>query len=79
MRKPKPPEGGKTVRHMTRLLRSDCSGPGITRRGRGRGFEYLYADGGRVTDPASVPELIAGEWLDVKIGKRRREIGRLQQ
>ena len=40
--------------------------------------------GGGVTDqrrrgsriPASVPEPIAGEWLDVRIGKRRREIGR---
>ena len=29
-----------------------------------------------VTDPALVPELVAGEWLDVRIGKRRREIGR---
>jgi DNA topoisomerase I len=36
---------------MTRLLRSDCSGPGILRRGRGRGFEYLDEDGRRVTDP----------------------------
>jgi tyrosyl-tRNA synthetase len=33
-------------------------------------------NGTRVTDPAFVPEPIAGEWLDVRIGKRRREIGR---
>jgi len=33
-------------------------------------------NGVRVTDPAFVPETIAGEWLDVRIGKRRREIGR---
>ena len=33
-------------------------------------------NGSRVTDPATVPEPIAGEWLDVRIGKRRREIGR---
>jgi tyrosyl-tRNA synthetase len=33
-------------------------------------------NGVRVTDPATVPEPIAGEWLDVRIGKRRREIGR---
>jgi tyrosyl-tRNA synthetase len=33
-------------------------------------------DGTRVSDPAFVPELIAGEWLDVRIGKRRRAIGR---
>jgi hypothetical protein len=29
--------------------------------------------------PAAVPDLIAGEWLDVKIGKRRREIGRAER
>ena len=34
-------------------------------------------NGVRVTDPAHVPEPIAGEWLDVRIGKKRREIGRL--
>jgi tyrosyl-tRNA synthetase len=34
-------------------------------------------NGERVADPTLVPELIAGEWLDVRIGKRRREIGRL--
>jgi tyrosyl-tRNA synthetase len=33
-------------------------------------------NGQRITDPAAVPEPIAGEWLDVRIGKRRREIGR---
>ncbi len=35
-------------------------------------------NGVRVSDPAFVPEPIAGEWLDVRIGKRRREIGRRQ-
>jgi DNA topoisomerase I len=30
---------------MTRLRRSDCSGPGITRRRRGRGFSYILPDG----------------------------------
>jgi tyrosyl-tRNA synthetase len=31
-----------------------------------------------ITDPAApLPEPIAGEWWDVRIGKRRREIGRL--
>ncbi len=34
-------------------------------------------NGERVAYPAFVPEPIAGEWLDVRIGKRRREIGRL--
>jgi tyrosyl-tRNA synthetase len=36
----------------------------------------VTVNGERVTDPATVPELVAGEWLDVRIGKRRREIGR---
>jgi tyrosyl-tRNA synthetase len=35
-------------------------------------------NGERVTDPATVPSPVAGEWLDVRIGKRRREIGRLR-
>jgi tyrosyl-tRNA synthetase len=38
----------------------------------------VTVNGTRVTDAAFVPELVAGEWLDVRIGKRRREIGRLQ-
>ena len=34
-------------------------------------------NGTRITDPeAPVPEPIAGEWLEVRLGKRRREIGR---
>jgi tyrosyl-tRNA synthetase len=33
-------------------------------------------NGQRVDDPAFVPNPVAGEWLDVRIGKRRREIGR---
>ena len=36
----------------------------------------VTVNGARVTDPAAVPEPIGGEWLDVRIGKRRREIGR---
>ena len=35
---------------MARLRRSDCAGVGFTRRRRGRGFEYLDADGARVDD-----------------------------
>ena len=34
-------------------------------------------NGERVSDPMFVPQPIAGEWLEVRIGKRRREIGRL--
>jgi DNA topoisomerase IB len=56
---------------MTRLRRSDCSGPGITRRGRGRGFEYLDQYGQRVDDPevlARIRELgIPPAWKDVWI------------
>jgi tyrosyl-tRNA synthetase len=37
----------------------------------------LTINGQRITDPvAAVPEPIAGEWLEVRLGKRRREIGR---
>jgi DNA topoisomerase I len=43
---------------MPRLRRSDCSAPGIARRRRGRGFEYLDADGRRIDDP-EVMERIA--------------------
>jgi hypothetical protein len=36
-------------------------------------------NGVRITDPGHIPEPIAGEWLEVRIGKKRREIGRLQR
>ena len=56
---------------MTRLLRSDCSGPGISRRGRGRGFEYRDDEGRPLTDPedlARIHELgIPPAWRDVWI------------
>jgi tyrosyl-tRNA synthetase len=38
----------------------------------------LTVNGHRVTDATAVPELIGGRWLDVRIGKRRREIGRVR-
>ncbi|HSK14955.1 MAG TPA: hypothetical protein VK915_02170 [Gaiellaceae bacterium] len=44
---------------MPRLRRVDCSGPGISRRRRGRGYEYLDAEGMRVED-ADVLERIRG-------------------
>jgi tyrosyl-tRNA synthetase len=37
----------------------------------------VTVNGDRVADPSAVPQLVDGEWLDVRIGKRRREIGRL--
>ncbi len=43
---------------MARLRRSNCAAPGIARRGRGRGFEYLDSDGERIDDP-QVHERIA--------------------
>ena len=39
----------------------------------------VTVNGERVSDPAFIPEPVGGEWLDVRIGKRRREIGRLQR
>jgi tyrosyl-tRNA synthetase len=54
----------------------------VASRGEARrliGGGGVVVNGTRVTDPTAVPELVAGEWLDVKIGKRRREIGRLER
>ena len=39
----------------------------------------VTVNGERVNDPDARPEPIAGEWLDVRIGKRRREIGRARR
>jgi DNA topoisomerase I len=40
---------------VPRLKRSDCSGPGILRRRRGRGFEYLDSESGeRIEDPETL-------------------------
>jgi DNA topoisomerase-1 len=56
---------------MTRLRRSDCSGPGIARRRRGKGFEYLDEEGRRIEDPAQIARLrelgIPPAWRDVWI------------
>jgi DNA topoisomerase I len=55
---------------MARLRRVDCSGPGIDRRRRGRGFEYLE-DGERVEDPEVLERIrelvIPPGWHDVWI------------
>ena len=56
---------------MPRLRRSDCTSPGILRRGRGRGFEYLDENGERIDDE-EVVECIRGlvippAWKDVWI------------
>jgi DNA topoisomerase IB len=56
---------------MARLRRVDCSGPGIVRRRRGRGFEFLDPDGNRVTDPEDIQRIaelaIPPAWKDVWI------------
>jgi DNA topoisomerase I len=54
-----------------RLRRSDCSGPGLQRRGRGRGFEYLRENGKRVTDEHTLERIrdlaIPPAWREVWI------------
>jgi DNA topoisomerase IB len=56
---------------MPRLRRADCSGPGITRRRRGKGFEYLDEEGRRIEEPevlARIRELgIPPAWGEVWI------------
>ena len=54
---------------MARLRRVDCSGPGITRRRRGRGFEYRDEAGCRVADAEVLQRIhelaIPPAWDDV--------------
>jgi DNA topoisomerase I len=56
---------------VPRLRRADCSGPGITRRRRGGGFEYLDEEGTRVEEKdvlVRIRELaIPPAWNDVWI------------
>jgi DNA topoisomerase I len=56
---------------MPRLRRADCSGAGIRRRRRGKGFEYLDRDGSRVTDEETLARIrdlaIPPAWEDVWI------------
>jgi DNA topoisomerase IB len=56
---------------MPRLRRADCSGAGIRRRRRGRGFEYLDFDGRRITDEETIARIrdlvIPPAWEDVWI------------
>jgi DNA topoisomerase I len=56
---------------MPRLRKVDCSGPGIRRRRRGKGFEYLDEDGGKITageNLARIDELrIPPAWEEVWI------------
>jgi DNA topoisomerase I len=56
---------------MTRLKKVDCSGPGIRRRRRGKGFEYLDDDGRRITAPSVLDRIrelaIPPAWEEVWI------------
>jgi DNA topoisomerase I len=56
---------------MGRLRRVDCAGPGIRRRKRGRGFEYLDESCGRITDDEVLERIralaIPPGWEDVWI------------
>ena len=56
---------------MARLRKVDCSGPGIVRRRRGRGFEYYDEEGERIDDDevlARIRELvIPPAWQEVWI------------
>jgi DNA topoisomerase-1 len=56
---------------MARLRRVDCSGTGIKRRRRGKGFEYLDEDGRRISEPAVLDRIrelaIPPAWEDVWI------------
>jgi DNA topoisomerase-1 len=56
---------------MPRLRRVDCSGPGIVRRGRGRGFEYLDESGERIEDEEALDRIrelvIPPAWKEVWI------------
>ena len=65
---------------MPRLRRVDCASPGITRRRRGRGFEYIGVDEKRVDDLATLQRIkdlgIPPAWTDVWICEH--ENGHLQ-
>jgi DNA topoisomerase-1 len=61
-------DGGATI---PRLRRSNCAAPGISRRRRGRGFEYLDSHGKRAEDPEVLERIaelvIPPAWRDVWI------------
>jgi DNA topoisomerase IB len=56
---------------VPRLRRVDCSSPGISRRRRGRGFEFVDANGARVDDEETLARIraltIPPAWSDVWI------------
>lgn len=66
-------QGPETPRRSRtpRLRRSNCSRPGITRRGHGKGFAYRQADGTKVEDRDQLERIrqlvIPPAWKDVWI------------
>ena len=56
---------------MARLRRADCSGPGIRRRRRGKGFEFLDDEGRHISEPSVIERIrelaIPPAWEDVWI------------
>jgi DNA topoisomerase IB len=56
---------------MARLRRVDCAGPGITRRRRGKGFEYFDEEGRKISEPTvlariaelAIPPAWEGVWV----------------
>ena len=62
---------GPESRPGRRLKRSDCSGPGISRRRRGSGFSYRDPEGGRIADEDTLERIrglaIPPAWRDVWI------------
>lgn len=56
---------------MARLKRADCTGPGLTRRRRGKGFEYLDEEGRRISEAEVLERIgelrIPPAWKDVWI------------
>jgi DNA topoisomerase-1 len=53
------------------LRRSDCAAPGVSRRRRGHGFQYVNPDGKSISDPESLQRIaelaIPPAWRDVWI------------
>jgi DNA topoisomerase I len=62
---------GPESRPRGRLKRSDCSGPGISRRRRGSGFSYVDPEGGRIADEDTLERIrelaIPPAWREVWI------------
>src|SRR5690606_38278228 len=65
------PGVGVAAMGATSLREIDCNGPGIARKGAGRGFYYVDADGDRIDDEDTLARIrdlaIPPAWTDVWI------------